>query len=126
LELMKRRGEIARWLSEIDQQLEPLINQVGQPWISELFSKPGKNAFENGYTLNDGRRVKIERLEQYFTYAGLLEGAPTDRMNERIMREAVEEERKRSYSEQPYLVPPVISPIEWDREHPYPFGRPEA
>ena len=123
MELMARRTDAEESLTQIDAKLADLVPKVGPHWITALFPKPGKNPFVGGYTLYDGREVQIESIQQSFTYSGLFEGLPTDKMNCRIIDRLLQEERHRGG--EPYLVPPQVQPIKYQRDEPYPFGNPE-
>ncbi len=126
MELMTQRTEAENTLATIDEQLEQLTREVGPYWISALYPKPGKNSFINGYTLNDGREIQLKFLQQFFTYSGLIEGVPTDKMNDKMLKSLVNDERARGWwVGDPYLIPPKIEPIELPRKEPYPFGSPE-
>ena len=58
--------------------------------------------------LASGRDVIVERLHQSQTYAGLLEGFPDARMNDRHIEAALERARSLcSKRENPYLITPV-------------------
>lgn len=76
-------------------------------------------------TLCGGGTISCKSIRQWRTYAGLLEGLPTRQMNERDIERLLKEERERGWwAGEPYLVPPVVRPIEYHRK--YPFGDPEA
>jgi hypothetical protein len=74
-------------------------------------------------TLASGREVRMQSLNQWSVYAGLLEGLPTRQMNARQLEHIVAATREKDQHE-PYLVVPVERPIEIGR--PYPFGDPAA
>ncbi len=61
-------------------------------------------------------------LHQWRTYGGLLEGLPTDRMNEEILKRVVEEARKHTYTHAVYIITPEQTPIPYEKK--YPFGTP--
>ena len=58
-------------------------------------------------------------------YESLLEGIPTREMNKEIIAKALAEERKKTWTGEPYLIPPRETPIEYPRGE-YPFGEPAA
>ncbi len=64
----------------------------------------------------------MRSLHQWPTYGGLLEGLPTDRMNENILKRVVEEARKHTYNDAVYIIQPEQTPIPYDKK--YPFGTP--
>lgn len=68
-----------------------------------------------------GRTLRLHVLDQHAIYSGLLEGIPTDRLNERIVNYAIEQAREK-WKLEPYLIEPVATPIKISR--PYPFGEP--
>jgi hypothetical protein len=74
--------------------------------------------------LTSGREIGLISLNQSFTYHGLLEGAPTERMNQEIIDHAVLESRSRQHSRNPYLIPPPQTPITFPGSTHYPFGKP--
>lgn len=73
--------------------------------------------------LDSGRRIRLTALDQWGTYAGLLEGLPTREMNARIIQETLEGARRRWHFP-PYLIQPAEKPIEIVRS--YPFGTPAS
>lgn len=75
------------------------------------------------FKLGDGRSIRLMSIDQWGTYSGLLEGVPTKEMNERYIRYTMDEARKRRNFE-PYLIPPIETPIEIDRK--YPLGTPAS
>lgn len=68
------------------------------------------------------RKIQLSRLEQSYTYDGLLEGRPTGILNNRIIEEAMEKARSyfgpRVHLIEPLRVKPVL-------KRPYRFGEPE-
>jgi hypothetical protein len=77
--------------------------------------------------LQSGRRISLDSLTQSRTYAGLLEGLPTVEMSQRIIDRLIATERERGWwVGEPYLIPPVFTPLEFWREKLYPFGEPAA
>lgn len=74
--------------------------------------------------LTSGREIGLISLNQSFTHHGLLEGAPTARMNQEIIDRAVQEERNKQHSRTPYLIPPAQTPITFPGSTRYPFGEP--
>lgn len=75
-------------------------------------------------TLHSGRQISLRELRQTLVYEGLLEGLPTQKMNNRIINEAVLSAKERLPSGNPILIPPKVTPIE--RPTPYPFVIPAA
>jgi len=74
--------------------------------------------------LTSGREIGLISLNQSFTYHGLLEGAPTARMNQMIIDHAVQEERNKQHGQALYLIPPTQTPITFPGSTRYPFGEP--
>jgi hypothetical protein len=74
--------------------------------------------------LTSGREIGLILLNQSFTYHGLLEGAPTARMNQEIIERAVQEKRNKQHGRAPYLIPPAQTPITFPGSTRYPFGEP--
>jgi hypothetical protein len=68
-----------------------------------------------------GRSISLAALNQSRTYEGLLEGVPTDKMNKRHVDSALKKAHE-LWKQRPYLIPPVETPIKFERE--YPFGVP--
>jgi hypothetical protein len=69
-------------------------------------------------TLRSGRKITLERLVLSKTYAGLVEGYPNHDLNRRLIERVVDEERKKTNPRhEPYVVPPVESPIPYHRYH---------
>jgi hypothetical protein len=75
--------------------------------------------------VHNGREVSVDSIRQWFTYGGLLEGLPTDRMNREMIERLLRDERGTGRGD-PYLVPPPVRPISYQRDRPYPFGNPET
>jgi hypothetical protein len=74
-------------------------------------------------TLTSGRQIYLKTLLQEITYDGLLEGAPTVEMNNRIIERHMKSSSAGS-GLPPYLIVPVERPIEYDGK--YPFGTPAS
>ncbi len=74
--------------------------------------------------LQSGRSIRLQSLRQWETYAGLLEGLPTEQLNQGIVERILTDERERSPLGEPYLIPPRQTPI--DHADEYPFGTPAA
>jgi hypothetical protein len=74
--------------------------------------------------LTSGREIGLILLNQSFTYYGLLEGAPTARWNQEIIDSALQEERNKQRGCEPYLVPPIQTPIDLPVRISTPFGKP--
>ncbi|MCO6456993.1 MAG: hypothetical protein J5I93_16965 [Pirellulaceae bacterium] len=77
----------------------------------------------NEFKLSNGRVIRLVAIDQWRTYSGLLEGVPTIEMNERHIRRTMDTARERRHFD-PYLIPPVMTPIEPGRD--YPFGTPAS
>lgn len=60
--------------------------------------------------LSSGREVRFDSLRQWYVYAGLLEGAPLRRINDRKVAEIVAEARDK-LDHEPYLIPPKQTPL---------------
>src|SRR5262249_5856432 len=76
--------------------------------------------------LHGGREIRIISIRQWFTYVGLLDGLPTDRINQEMIERLLREEgERRGWAGEPYLVPPAVRPIKFSDNRPYPFGNPE-
>ncbi len=75
--------------------------------------------------LHTGRGIRLQSLEQFKVYEGLLEGLPTRQMNQRQLESLRERARRLFSGVGPYLVPPREKPIDWSRKgEKYPFGEP--
>ena len=59
--------------------------------------------------LDSGRRVSVEGFYWHRTYAGLLEGYPTEEMNTRLQTSAVERTKQLWGERATFLMPPSIS-----------------
>ena len=69
--------------------------------------------------LRSGRTIKLVRLQQSLTYAGLLLGQPHRRHNAALIARLLEEARRLEYGgHPPYLVPPVVTAFEPRRPSP--------
>ncbi len=79
--------------------------------------------------LDSGQEICLKSLNQCLTYWGLLEGLPTTRMNQSIIKNALEKAiRSNHEGKPPYLIQPTETTIEY-RGHGgrgYPFGIPAA
>ena len=63
--------------------------------------------------LNTGREIRLDELSQHYTYAGLIEGKPDRKMNQRIIKSSVElAKSKLAYTGEPFLIPPKETGIE--------------
>jgi uncharacterized protein (TIGR02996 family) len=117
LRLECQLSQIALRLAEIQAGLEPA-------WLADVRRPP--TGAVGSVRLHTGRDVRVESMQQWFTYGGLLEGLPTDRLNREMIERLLSDERERDpWAGEPYLVPPVVRPIDWREERPYPFGTPE-
>jgi hypothetical protein len=76
--------------------------------------------------LLSGRRIHLRELWQYRTYDGLLEGLPTEVMNEGMLQHLLARYRDQPYPGAPYLIRPTERRIETSQGGPYPFGNPSA
>jgi uncharacterized protein (TIGR02996 family) len=120
------RGEYLRLdhqLSHVLTRLDELRRQIDPTWLTAVRKAPRPD----GVVQFHGRpEVRIRSIRQWFTYGGLLEGLPTDRMNREMTERLLREERdKGAWLGEPYLVSPVARPIEYHHDRPYPFGTPE-
>lgn len=75
-------------------------------------------------TLKDNIEVTIKELHQWETYNGLLEGLPTDRTNKLTIERVIQRAKEICHMEEYYMLEPDQTPIEYDRDRPYPFGKP--
>ena len=75
------------------------------------------------FILDNGRSIRLSALHQTPTYYGLLEGLPTDRMNDAILQSVLLEAKKLTHSRKAHLIAPIRTPT-FIRED-YPFGKPE-
>jgi len=121
------RGEYLRLdyqLSQVLCRLDELRGQIEPAWLTAVRRTP-RGVGE--IRLHDGRIADVSSIRQELTYGGLLEGLPTDRLNQRIIEGLLRGERGTGTSaEEPYLVPPTARPIKLHDDRPYPFGTPEA
>jgi hypothetical protein len=67
--------------------------------------------------LHDGRAIRLDVLYQWRTYAGLLEGLPTEELNRRLVTEALDRVRERLGTAAAYLIPPVEQLIEGPKSY---------
>src|SRR6516225_9726749 len=60
-------------------------------------------------SLNRGTRITLKSLTQQMTYGGLLEGTPTSRLNDEILRGLTDRVRKDPLmpGHVPFLIPPA-------------------
>jgi len=72
--------------------------------------------------IDGNRKVKIKSIKQTLTYAGLLEGLPTTRMNGRILAYVMEDAKNFCHLDAVYLIKPEQKPIKYKGI--YPFGEP--
>jgi hypothetical protein len=64
-------------------------------------------------TLNSGREIRLARLEQWRTYAGVLAGMPNREMNGRVIEDARAQALQHGLQgAAPVLLPPRVIPIE--------------
>lgn len=79
----------------------------------------------NSYLIIEtNKEVTIKRIEQWHTYGGLLEGIPTDKMNERIIDRTKKETEEFFGMKEIFLIAPKQTPIDYDGK--YPFGNPAS
>ena len=74
--------------------------------------------------IKTNKDVTIKSIKQWHTYGGLLEGIPTDKLNERIINRTKKEAKEFSGIEEIYLIEPKQKPIDYDGK--YPFGNPAS
>ncbi|PTX63570.1 hypothetical protein C8N46_101171 [Kordia periserrulae] len=72
--------------------------------------------------IDNDLEVRIDHIDQWFTYSGLLEGLPTNRLNTMILERTKEEAKERFHSDAVYLIEPTQTPIEYEGR--YVFGKP--
>ena len=68
------------------------------------------------------KTAEIVHLHQWFTYEGLLEGLPTDKMNDRILQGIRQRAIALTQIENCYVIEPKQTPITYEGK--YPFGNP--
>ena len=68
------------------------------------------------------RSVTVNRLNQWRTYSGLIEGLPVERMNNEIIRRTLDEAKELNTHNPVHLIEPVLTPIPYEGK--YPFGTP--
>lgn len=79
----------------------------------------------NGKLIIEGtKEVTIKSIKQWHTYAGLLEGIPTDRKNKGIITQTIKEAKEFSGIKEVYLIEPEQKPIPYYRK--IRFGNPAA
>jgi hypothetical protein len=94
-----------------------VIGRVIRPRCYNLHVLSGLMARnETVKVLFSGSTPELRALDQFQTYAGLLDGGPTHEMNERLLDELV----VRPGVGSPYIVPPKEQP--WNVESDSPFG----
>ena len=81
-------------------------------------------AKESTITLGTGRKLTLHALAQELTYEGLLEGAPTTKLNKSLMDGVVERQRKTGRSISVHLVAPVETPIDMGHSYISSLGEP--
>lgn len=67
-------------------------------------------------------KATITAIHQWQTYGGLLEGVPTDKLNQQIFRRAPERAKELTYMDNFHLIKAEQTPIDLGRK--YPFGEP--
>jgi hypothetical protein len=75
------------------------------------------------FTLATGRVLSLESLDQWFVYAGLLEGLPTRERNDAEIEMILARARQRDRYE-PFLITPIQRPLE--SHLPFRFGEATA
>ncbi len=122
----------ADWLEEKDDlrceylrlmcRMAELREDIDSKWIETV----QETRFVTTIWLNSGRSVSLRSLRQFHVYEGLLEGLPTKKLNQRIINRTIEGERQQSGGNEPYLIEPEETPIEYRGERLYPFGEPAS
>ena len=74
--------------------------------------------------IENNKEVTIKSIKQWHTYGGLLEGVPTDEMNENIIDRTKKEAKEFLGMDEIYLIEPKQKPIDFDGK--YPFGNPAS
>jgi hypothetical protein len=74
--------------------------------------------------VGNGRSVSMKGLHQTATYAGLLEGLPTRKMNARILADSLDAARRIFHIHEVYLIEPTQRSLEYKEW--YRFGKPAA
>lgn len=68
----------------------------------------GAHLVRGQITLNSGRTIVLTALDQVMTYAGLLEGTPNARANDRYLELSLQEAERRCVpGARPHLIPPA-------------------
>jgi hypothetical protein len=79
----------------------------------------------NSKLITEGdKEVTIRAIKQWQIYSGLLEGMPTTRMNNQILKDVKEDAKKFCGFNEVYLIEPIQAPIQYDGK--YPFGDPAS
>ncbi|MCE3228975.1 MAG: hypothetical protein K0S32_3526 [Bacteroidetes bacterium] len=77
------------------------------------------------FTVETDRTLYMKGLYQWETYSGLLEGLPTDKMNQGILENIAKDAKRHvPFCDAVYVIQPEQTPFPYEREHPYPFGKP--
>ncbi len=76
------------------------------------------------FILDNGRSIHLIALHQTRAYERLLEGLPTDRMNDGILQGVLESAKEITCSRMAHLISPTRTPVKIGRD--YPFGKPES
>lgn len=70
--------------------------------------------------LNSGRIIYLEELFQYYTYRGLLEGAPNKKLNSYLIEQSFKyAKEKLLFNVEPILIPPQITSIDLSSDKMY-------
>jgi uncharacterized protein (TIGR02996 family) len=119
------RAEYLRLEVELERQLarsQELEARLDPHWVRRVGRRRGGEI-----RLRAGGAINCQSIRQWRTYAGLLEGLPTRQRNQQDIEGLLKTERERGWwAGEPYLVPPVVRPIEYRGGEQYPFGDPEA
>ncbi len=71
--------------------------------------------------LATGRAISLESLDQWRVYAGLLEGVPREKLNERLIDDVIARVRRKERRE-PFVIRPVQRPLGPVEREPHGLG----
>lgn len=71
------------------------------------FQHDTANLFTCTIKLATGRSLKLYRLDQTMTYAGMIEGLPSEQLNDDLIEWSLKSAQKASPNHPPYLIKPV-------------------
>lgn len=94
------------------------------PIYADSSASPEAKMNNRKIIIEGNKEAYIERIMQWPTYAGLLEGLPTIETNQWHMESAVAEAKKICYQDEIYLIEPEQTLIPYDRK--YPPGTPAS